>query len=190
VPRSVLFMIALAACSSPMRVRSGADPHFDFAALKSYGWLPSPDAGDPRIHDERLEQRVKRAADAALQAKGYRLVTEGADFMVRYYAVLADRTTVERLNASFDYDGVWNPDFGPQAMRPGEEYSRPYTQGTLVLDILDTHSRRLIWRASAQTEVDLRKAASDQGTRVVREAVDTMLKEFPPGAKAQGAEAW
>jgi len=189
VPRPVLLVLALAACSSSMKVRSGADPHFDFAAVKSYGWLPSPDSGDPRIHDERLEQRVTAAVDKDLQAKGYRLVTEGADFMVRYHAVLQERTTVERLNATFDYNGVWTPEFTP-AMGQGEAYTRPYTQGTLVLDILDTRSHRLVWRASAQTEVDLRRAGSEKGARVVREAVDAMLQTFPPGGKAQGKEAW
>lgn len=190
MPRPVLLVLALAACSSSMKVRSGADPNFDFAALKSYGWLPSPDSGDARIHDERLEQRVTAAVDGDLQAKGYRLVTENADFMVRYHAVLQERTTVERLNATFDYNGMWTPEFSPQAMGQGEAYTRPYTQGTLVLDVLDTHSHRLVWRASAQTEVDLRRAGSEKGARVVRDAVDAMLHSFPPGAKSGSGNGW
>jgi len=56
---------------------------------------------------------------------------------------------------------------------------RKYDEGTLILEVVDAASGRLVWRGWAQAEV---KSKADPGQREARiwEAVAKILDQFPP----------
>ena len=51
--------------------------------------------------------------------------------------------------------------------------------GTLVLDFLDTGTRKLVWRGAAEAEINT-QAPLPERNRLLNEAVSKMLKKFPP----------
>ncbi|HEX5135823.1 MAG TPA: DUF4136 domain-containing protein [Planctomycetota bacterium] len=177
-------LLALLGCSSSgVDVRGGgADPHYDFKSLKTYGWMPREDLGDPRIEEDRLDARVHAGVDAELQAKGYRLEAQGADFLVGYRAVLGRQRTVESGQA---YEGIWTDDHRPSHSTTGgpAPVSKVETEGTLVLRMHDGKTRRLVWEAAADTEIEPKSGpltiapTTDDKVRV---AVRKMLERFPP----------
>ena len=57
-------------------------------------------------------------------------------------------------------------------------WTRTYNEGTLVIDLIDASSRKLVWRAYAQTEIN--KPVSDQKAQKVAEKA---FKNFPPAPK-------
>jgi hypothetical protein len=75
---------------------------------------------------------------------------------------------------------VWDDDYVPKfdPARDPASFERVYTVGTLVLDVTGAASRTVLWRASADTDIDLR-AKSKERDKVVREAVQLMFAEFP-----------
>jgi hypothetical protein len=178
LPAAIL--LAALGCSSGVDVRGGgADPTYDFASLKTFGWMPREDAGDPRIDQDRLDARVRSGVDDGLSGKGYRHAAEGADFLVGYRAVLGRERTVDPGQA---YEGIWTDGHTP---RPAAGESAPVdkveTEGTLVLRIFDGKTRRLVWEAAADTEIDPKSGPLAPTTEdKVRVAVRKMLERFPP----------
>jgi Domain of unknown function (DUF4136) len=167
-------------CSSGVDVRGGgADPDYDFGRLKTYGWMPREETGDPRIDEERLDARVRAGVDERLAEKGYRLAAEGADFLVGYRAALGRQRTVDPGQA---YEGIWTESHSPRPATAGTgPVDKVETEGTIVLRIFDGKSRRLVWEAAADTEIDPKSGPLTPTTEdKVRVAIRKMLERFPP----------
>jgi hypothetical protein len=167
-------------CGSGVEVRGGgADPDYDFRRLKTYGWLPRETTGDPRIDEERLDQRVHAGVDGILATKGYRLVDGNADFLVGYRAVLGRQRSVEPRQP---FEGIWTDDNAPRgAGSDPAPVDMVETEGTLVLRIFDGKSRNLVWEAAADTEIDPKPGPLAPTTEdKVRVAIRGMLERFPP----------
>jgi hypothetical protein len=56
---------------------------------------------------------------------------------------------------------------------------RTYTEGTLILDVIDGERNELIWRGSASKTID-EMDSPEQREKTVQEAVGKLLKDFPP----------
>lgn len=177
---SAALLLAVLGCSSSVDVRGGgADPSYDFGPLKTYGWMPRAETGDPRIDEERLDARVRAGVDEHLAEKGYRSVAEEADFLVGYRAVLGRQRTVDPGQA---YEGIWTEDHTPRpATGSTGAVDKVETEGTIVLRIFDGKSRRLVWEAAADTEIDPKRGPLTTTTEdKVRIAIRKMLERFPP----------
>ena len=172
---AVLLVLAsmLSACSQ-LTVRTDYDRSVQFTGLRTYNWRPDtpPDTGDPRFDTPWLGTRVRTAVNRVLAAKGYQKSTGGSpDFVVGYYLVLKERTTdFVTINRRFGYGWGGFP----------ETHSDDYTQGTLLIDVIDPKTMQLMWRGSASGVVD-RTASREKRERRITAAVDAVLKKFPPG---------
>jgi hypothetical protein len=177
--RVALLLLVASGCSSGVDVRGGAgDPRYDFRALKTFSWMPPEPTGDPRIDEKALGERVHKGVDEDLEAKGYRLVPEGGDFLVGYRAALGTQRSVQRGDA---YEGIWTEDHTPRGGSNGGSVDKVVLEGTLVLRVFDGKSRQLVWEAAAETEINPR-ASLLEPTREdrVRVAIRKMLDRFPP----------
>jgi hypothetical protein len=56
--------------------------------------------------------------------------------------------------------------------------TRNYEEGTLIIDVMEGQTERLIWRGTATAEVRPRVSLEDRSDRVA-EAVQKVLAEFP-----------
>jgi hypothetical protein len=182
-PRRVgaaLVALALAACAFPIRTKYEADPAADFAQYRSYAWAleeAAPAAGERHGgHVSPLdEQRIVRAVDEALVAKGYRKLAaiEGADLVVSYAIGIEEKTRVTRYPSSTIRG---HPDFGY-----GEWYSNTETrvethdEGTLSIEFYDRRTKQAVWVGWAQKRLE-RGTDSEE---VLRKAVAAVLAEFP-----------
>ncbi len=180
---ALLFLLMLAAGCSTMQVNTDFDPAADFSTLRTYKWMPGPQktTGDPRLDNEILEKRIRTAVDEQLMARGYRKQSTGApDFMVAYHVALRRKLAVSTMNSYYGYRADWGWSYGAGAGAIGaESYTYEYEEGSLVIDIVAADTRRLIWRGSAQAEVN--KAAKPEKKQAqINEAVTKMLERFPP----------
>jgi hypothetical protein len=121
---------------------------------------------------------VKKGVEEDLERKGYRLVAEGADFLVGYRAVLSSERSVQ---GSDEYEGIWTDEHAPRGAGNGGQVDKLDLDGTLVLRVFDGKSRNLVWEATAETELNPR-ASLLEPTREdkVRVAIRKMLERFPP----------
>ena len=175
---AVLLLAAFCACST-LRVNSDYDPDFDFSGFRTWGWLTGPQAGtvDPRLVSGLVEERIRSALEKHLAARGFQRSTSGTpDFRVGYHAAVEDKVDVRTINRTSGYGPGWGAGRGVMTT---DTYVREYEQGTLILDVVDSRSNRLVWRGSAQAEVYSYSTPEQRAARI-DDAVAQILESFPP----------
>jgi hypothetical protein len=169
-------IFAVAGCAAS-RVGSHIERGRDFTRYQTYDW-GTPDAlprVDPRLDaDPYFQDYLQGAVERGLVTRGYRRSESGApDLLVHFHA-----TTAQRLAVEHDIPGV-EPCLGdgcrPPVIRSDE--------ATLVFDILDARTNRLVWRGWAQYPLEDLRDRRDRVGRRLGDAVDRMLVSLPGGRR-------
>jgi hypothetical protein len=163
---------ALAGCAG-LDVDTDYDPSVDFTKLKTYDWAPSQPDGTT---DELALKRLRSAVDNQLRAKGYVLASDAPDFLVST-AVTTRTTTAGSVGIGASV-GIPVGHGGTVSLGGGKSKPREKTEGTLVLDFLDTTSRSLIWKGSATAA--LKDVSPEEQQSRINRVVADVLAEFPP----------
>ena len=167
-------LATLAACA-PYAARSDFDPTADFTRYKTYAHVPPPERGQGgRVPvNPSLDAQIRAALDRELPARGF-VKAEGAspDLLVGYYLVVRDRVDWTFVNT------YWGWGWGGVSPVP---YT--YSEGTLVVDLVDATSRRLVWLGWTFADVDP-LGDPTQTQELVDPAVATILENYPPAARA------
>lgn len=168
--------LLLAGCAP--RVLVEQDSHAPFARYHSFAWVNPPmgPVKDPILDSQILEERVKRAVVAALTARGYVQTApdKSPDFIVTYHT--ASRQKIESSGASFSFGFVdaWPAGFGSVIVPVGNNVES-HEEGTLMLDVLDGKSKRLVWRGWTSDWV----RQENYSDKAINEAVRDILAKFP-----------
>jgi hypothetical protein len=187
-----LLVLGLASCST-LQTSTNYDLNAvqELNSFRTYAWLPMKQGSDPRIYNSIIQARVQQAVDNELQARGYRKVEPGQnpDFKVGWHGAIDERVGVDIINNYYGYawDPWYDPFYGPVAYGGAgvpETVVREYREGTLILDVVDGDSNKLVWRGTAQAELSERMDA-DKSQKLINGAVDKMLAKFPPEPKKQ-----
>lgn len=166
----LLAAIALTGCAS-IPVNTDFERDVPFASFHSFAWRApaSRPAGSTPVWDSEIfGQRVARAVRRTLVARGYRPAAAGsADFIVTYAT-----TQHQRVRGSTLGFGYWTgPLFFDQDIAV-----QSYEEGTLILDVLDARTGKVVWRGWSSGVID----QNHMGSRTVDEVVAAILKNFPP----------
>ena len=172
--------VSLGACAS-LEVAVDIDTDAEFSALCTYAWAEeNPSSSGHAVVDDNtlLDDRVRRAVFGQLEKKGlYQAAGGSPDLTVHYHAVLARNTrTVHYRN--FDEQG------GVRLATSEQTETFTVTEGTLLVDIHDAVSDRLIWRGAAK---DLGRELTGDRERLdatVDEAVTQMFATYPQASSA------
>jgi hypothetical protein len=176
-------LLVMMGCAPSVSVNYDYDKNVDFGPLKNYTWLPPPEtpSGTVQAELERnslLDSRIKTAVNEQLGAKGYQPNSEQPDLLLTYHTGMKDKIDVTD----------WGYGYGPYAGYGGAWYGGggvdvyQYTEGTLILDIIDADSKNLIWRGSMQGTLDP-GASPEQREARIKDAVAKMMANFPPPKK-------
>jgi len=181
----VLTMLALGALGCvTFPVDYDFDPGADFSGYRSWYWLPPSPSGDPRIDNDLVNARIRRAVEQSLAARGYAKTSTGeGDFGIGYHGFIQGKVDVRTIDRYYGYGPGWGR-YG--AYYPGpvatETYVDQYDEATLIVDIVDNSSRQLVWRGSTSARVRDEESPEKREART-REAVDAILAKFPPPKK-------
>jgi hypothetical protein len=154
-----------------MNVSSHVERGLDFAQYRTYDWGPADalPTGDPRLDENPFfKDHVQGAVEKELAARGFEQSTS-PDLLIHYHANISQRIDIDRLDRSWGYCETDDCHVGV----------REYEAGTLVLDVIDTRTNRLIWRGWAQESVEDALHDSDKMARQINEGVTRMLGQFP-----------
>ena len=166
-------LVLLAACAATMTASSHADRNLDFARYRSFAWGPADalPTGDPRLdRDPLFKDRLQGAVEKQLAQHGIAVSSADADLLIHYHANVTHRLDPNQFDRANGYCA--SGDCVPSPVS--------YDAGTLVIDIVDARSQRLIWRGWAQTDVEDLLRGPDSMTRTIDEAVTRMLRRLPP----------
>ena len=161
-------LLAVAA-SFAEQVKTDYDRNADFSHYKTYSWEKV------QTQDPLMVDRIKTAVSAALTAKGWTPVESGGDIAV----VAIEMTKTNRTLNTF-YDGFgggwrWGGGFGNSTTTVNT-----YKVGTLVVDLFDANTKKLIWRGSSS---DTLSSKSDKNIKNLDKEAKKMFDHFPPDAK-------
>lgn len=179
---SVLFALAglIGGCST-MKIRSDYDRKASFSGLKSFAWTPRAQepTGDPRIDNSIVDERIRRAVEGELTRRGFVKRESGTpDFYIGYHAAIERKLNVSVMHDYYGYGsgfGHYPERFDPHV----KTYASEYDEGTLVLDIANPSTMKLLWRGSAQTAL-MGSTSPQHKEQRVKEAVRRILDRFPP----------
>jgi uncharacterized protein DUF4136 len=184
---SALLVLGLASCTS-IKTSTNYDPNSVQAldSYRTYAWLPMKEGADPRIYNPIIQSRVQLAVDRELLARGYQKVEEGqkADFKVGWHAAVDEKVDVDLVNTFYGYawDPWYDPFYGPVAYGGAglaQPVVREYREGTLILDVVDGDSNKLVWRGTAEAELSENMDAK-KSQKLINKAADELLEDFPP----------
>lgn len=165
-------MSLFAGNSAAQQVKTDYDREADFGQYKTYSW-EHVNTRDPLFVD-----RIKGAVNAALAAKGLTQVESGGDVSIVAVEITRNQQT---LNTFYDgLGGGWGwRRFGGGGFGEATTTTETYKVGTLVVDLFDTKSKKLLWRG---TSSDTLSNNSDKNIKNLDKGVEKMFKQFPPGA--------
>ena len=166
----------LAGCSS-VSVSRDYDTAADFSGLKTFAWqhAEQPQTGDPRIDNDLHDERVRRAVNQTLTAKGFQLTDRAdADFLVAYYVEYK-----RKLNSGSVSVGMGRSSYGRHGSVGYSTGVSEYDQSNLIIDVMGPADEKMIWRGVG-TRSTYDGSSPEKMSRIVNESVSKILKKFPP----------
>jgi hypothetical protein len=170
-------VVMASACAPSINVTTDVAPDAAFSNLRTFRIMTPPTradgrtlpANDPMLVNSITNQALQSSIAEGFRARGYRPDDSAPDFTIAYYATARERLDVTLWN--YGYPGRWG------GWRGGPEYvATPYTQGTVIIDIVNPKSKELLWRGRGQA------ATSDDPVefqKSVRETVQAIIRKFP-----------
>ena len=169
---SVVAALVVAGCAT-MNVSSHVQNGLDIGNYRTYDWGPADalPTGDPRLDkDPFFKDHVQGAVEKAMAARGFDWATTGSpDLRIHYHANISERIDVDRLDVNRGY-------CAGEGCTPA---TRHYEAGTLVIDVIDVRTNKLIWRGWAQNSVKRMLENQDTMAEQIDEAVSRMFAQFP-----------
>ncbi len=164
---SIAVIVLSAIAATAQQVKTDYDRYANFSQYKTYSWAKV------KATDQLWVDRIKSSVDSTLAAKGLTPVASGGDISITAMEITKDEQT---LNTFYDGFGGWRwGGFGDATTT-----TDTYKVGTLVVDLFDTQSKKLIWRGSSS---DTLSNKSDKNIKNLNKGVDKMFKHFPPQTK-------
>jgi len=182
---SFVLLFSLYGCSS-VQVNSDFDPKADFSSINSYNWKKVNVKDDALANNPLLYKRFVSAIDEYMQARGYKKTDpESADVLLAIHAGMKEKMRVTDWGGSRGYyrDPWYDPWWGGGAYGGRIDVSY-YTEGTLVIDVIDRKKHELIWRGLG-TGIVHEYASQEKMAKTINEYVREILNQFPPGYKAK-----
>ncbi len=154
-------LTATAVVAYAQTVRTDSAPGAPFASYRTFAWTP----GTPSPVS-LTEQRIHAGVNAQLQMRGLTQVNANPDLYVATH--VATQTVPQFIASGF---GPW---WGPGG---GMATVQSYTQGTLVVDLYDASTKKMVWRGVATGSVSSRPS---RNTRRLDRALMRMFERYPP----------
>lgn len=170
--------LLLSACST-VTVDHRSAESADFSVLKNYSWLSSDAAAEIQARNPKIEKMVMTAVNQQLRGKGYNRTTEGnADFYVSWFGKVNEKVAEKSISHFYRTSGYGVLAGQQPAMVEKGAETKPYVEGTLILDIIEARSKKVIWRGSAADTI--KEGMSDaEIVAYIQRSVNKILAAFP-----------
>ncbi|QSP94670.1 DUF4136 domain-containing protein [Marinobacter salinisoli] len=147
----------------------------DSAPFGSYGsWAFAPNAGEGSFVSLD-DSRVRTAVDREMKREALRQVPQAeADLLVNWKIVEEER--LEQVGVGLGV-GFGNGPFGWGMAAPPPV--REVKEGKLVIELIDTATNEVVWRAASQRYLKERQSP-DERRELIDEVVAEMFSQYPP----------
>ena len=158
----VLVAMLVAGPTFAQKIYIDYDRDYDGSGIKTFAWVKTVDTSikktDPMLHD-----RIVGAIEERIKASGIQEVDSDPDVYVTYHGNSKEKLSVDTTNYGYGVSSGWRYGLhggygGYYGRYYGGAYSRygtssttvsSYQVGTLVIDIWDAKTGKIIWRGIA-----------------------------------------
>jgi hypothetical protein len=142
------------------------DTTANFSSYRTYAWI---ETDTPR--DELSHQRITRAIDGQLAAKGLARVEASAspNLFVSYHVLIGKDLQVTGWPSGYRFGGS------------GSARIRPQLTGSLAVYLADPKRKSIVWRGAVKRDLDT-GASPEKRERNLAKATKKSFADFPPEA--------
>jgi hypothetical protein len=156
---AVFLLSGLSACTSYNYYQAGINKT-DMSGYHTFAWMPPSRSGNKNTGSV-ADVKIKQAVTDALEAKGMQLNKRHPDLIVKYTRIVGRGSYTTYYSPYYDglYPG-WGFGWGWGWYNPWYAWGAPfgyygdityaekghYKEGTLIIDLVDPRTRRIVWR--------------------------------------------
>jgi len=180
-----LCFLLTAGTAFAQKVNVDFDKETEFSKYKTYAFAegtPTPET--------LTNQRIEKAVEAQLAAKGLTKVASNADLTVVYHCSVTQKTQLNTTNLGgwgwgpgwrrgWGWGGGWRGGWGGLGGNAITQVEQ-IPVGTLIVDIGDSASKKFVWRGTATRTIS---SKSDKNAKAIDSEVKKMFEKFPPERK-------
>jgi hypothetical protein len=162
-------VLALLCALSPLsaeKARVDFDHAFNFSQLRTFRWAQQD--GTPL--NQLMDERIMGFVEEALAAKGLRRVTTGGDLLINFQMKLQEQYITYTNGYGWGWDWGWGNSISTTTVDPVK-------LGTLVVDLVDARSGRLVFQGVATGSIGSRP---EKNTKKLAKMVNKTFEKYPP----------
>ncbi len=184
---AVLVLLASLSGCSTITVTTDYALEQNFGNYRGYQWHPDGTQKSKALDQmggDIFDARIRRIINQTLAEKGL-TESDEADFYVNYSVVTDDRVSINTYNTYGGYGPGWGyygygyGGYGAWGAGSTHTSVSYYTQGMVIIDIIDAGSNKLVWRSTADSRLD-QKTTPEKKEQDLRKSVSKMFENFPP----------
>lgn len=177
---AVAVMLSLGSCAV-----TDIDKSTDFKQYKTFGFgTAEVNVNNPAYKGSLISSKIRRNVQSEFEKRGLVYDKTNPDVLVSYETFTADK---ERMYSGYPYmmypgmfyrfPMMWGYPYGPYG---GFGNGYRYTEGTLIIDIVDAKTKEQVWRGLVKGDVSNLNGLSksiDKGVRAI-------MKKYPSDPKS------
>jgi len=165
-------VLLLTGCASGPTIVANTNPGTDFSAFKTYNFFEP--LGTDRTGGVRtpLSSRLVSSMNRALISRGLSLDDE-PDLLVDFVVSAEDRIDVRTSPSNTVHRSHWGRGFSTWPTY--NTTVRQYTEGTLLIDLIDPATNTLVGEGAAQSRITNTDFTQQQLDEIVNKVLDEMM---------------
>ena len=186
---AIFIALVVSACSG-IPVSQDFEQGFDFSSLETFAWdANEDDQWGVADSNELVDRRIRSAIENTLTSRQFSQAdTKQSDFLVLYNVVVDQRIRSDNVSGGVSMGRSTRGRHGSIGISTGSQI-RTYEQGTLLIDVIDVASDKLVWRGtSSQALPDL--SDPQRLTDHVNATVAAIFEQFPPGGRPESKSGY
>jgi hypothetical protein len=178
---AILFLLlstAVVSCSPSLKVTSDYDSNVNFTQFKTFRMERPSDASQQSV-SQLNQDRVFKAVRAEMIKKNFIEAADSADLIVHTVTIFKDMQSVSSSTNYYGYGGYYRPYGWGGGMASGHTtYNvQNYKDGSLIIEVIDAATRKLVWEGVGNKEIDKPSKNPDKD---IPDAVASIMAQFPP----------
>ena len=174
---SLINILLLQSCFSGLNISCNYTEGVDFDSYNNYefyGWSPESIV----MLDVDQKKFIEKILQQELMDRGIKNVDRGGELLVSVHVIVKDKVTTSSYTNDYSASSL---DYSPgekwfNSSSPTTYYTIVQNEGTLVIDIFDNHTKKLIWQGKAAGLMDEDPKSIKSN---LRETITLIMESFP-----------
>ena len=169
-----LTVTMMVSCKPTLKVTADYDKSADFSTYKTFSlYYLVTSKNVTKFNEERIWNSIRQE----MKQKGYVENDHNPDIVVNAISVVNNKKYLSANSSGYGHGGVLRP-YGGMLSGSGTVQAVQYKEGSLLIDIIDSKTNKLVWEGVGSAEFEKQPKDMD---KAIKNAVNKILETFPQG---------